>query len=182
MTRKKNYVVIDIEMTCEEKRTENFVSEIIEIGMVFMSYDGKITKKEQIYVKPVHSEINDYCTNLTGITKDIIKEKGISYFDATRKMIKMGLKNKTILAWGEDNKQFIKESDLKDVICPISDSFINLSLMHSMLLKTNKKYSLKDALNVWNIEPYGSLHSAVDDAYNTALVMQKMIQKFDNVI
>lgn len=175
---RKEYIVIDLEMTCEKPRPKGYKPEIIEIGMVFMTHDGEIKKKEQILVRPKHNSISEFCTELTGYTENVLKKEGVPYEEACRKIMKLGTQNKTIVAWGEDWNQFLMESEWKNCDYPLSNSFVNLSLIHSILLKTKEKVSLENALEFWGIEAEGTLHTGVDDAYNTALILKKMIDKF----
>ena len=175
----KNYFVIDLEMTCEEYREKNYKPEIIEIGIVKMSITGEVIGKEQFYVKPKYNKISDYCTSLTGITPALLKEKGIPLSDAFNKMKKLGSRNKTIVAWGEDWKQFEMESEWKNLELPISSSRLNLSLVNSIFSKNRNKMALEDAFIKWDVKPEGRMHSGLDDALNTAKVLQQMIKKFD---
>ncbi len=175
---KKDFIVVDLEMTCEEVRPKNYKPEIIEIGLVFMSVDGEVKKKEQIFVRPKHNKISKYCTDLTGHTPEFIKKNGIPYEEACRKLLKMGSKNKTIVAWGEDWKQFMMESEWKECDYPLSDNTLNLSLINSLFAKTTKKMSLEDAIEYWDIEPEGKMHCGLDDAHNTAKIFQRMSHLF----
>lgn len=175
---RSEYMVVDLEMTCESPRPKGYKPEIIEIGIVFMSHDGEIKRKEQIIVRPENNKISDFCTELTGYTHEYLKKNGIPLKDACRKLLKMGSKNKTFIAWGEDWNQFLMECEWKEIEYALSDSTINLSLIHSILLKTKEKVALEDALDFWEIKPEGTLHTGVDDAYNTALILKKMIEKF----
>ena len=146
-----------------------------------MSHDGEIKRKEQIIVKPKFNKISDFCTELTGYTEEYLKKEGVPYADACRKLMKMGSKNKTVIAWGEDWNQFSMESEWKKAEYPLSNSTLNLSLFHSILLKTKEKIALEDALEYWNIESEGKLHTGVDDAFNTALILKKIIDKFPTI-
>lgn len=176
---KKEFLVVDLEMTCEEHREKGYQPEIIEIGLVRVSYQGEILGKEQYYIKPKHNKISDYCTKLTGITPQLIKEKGIPLAEAFNKMKKLGSRNKVLVAWGEDWLQFEMESEWKNLELPISQSRLNLSLVNSIFSKTSDKIALEDAFIQWGVVPEGKMHSGVDDALNTAKVLQKMIEKMN---
>lgn len=178
MAKDKEYLVVDLEMTCEEKRVKGYQPEIIEIGIIKVDLNGNILMKEKIIVKPKFNKISDYCSNLLGITKESVK-KGIPLTEALNKLKKLGIKNKTIIAWGEDWLQFENECKWKDIENPLSKSHLNLSLMHSMIHKTSSKTSLEDAMEYYSIQKVGKMHSGVDDAYNTALIFKEMINRFN---
>ncbi|ACU03571.1 exonuclease domain-containing protein [Pedobacter heparinus] len=58
-------------------------SEIIEIGIYKLNTEtGKITSSEGILIKPVRSEISEFCTRLTSITPQMVEEHGISLSEA----------------------------------------------------------------------------------------------------
>lgn len=179
MAKNRNeYLIIDLEMTCESPRPKGYSPEVIEIGIVHMTFDGEIKSKEQIIVNPKNNEVSEFCTELTGYTKEYLKKHGVPFQDACRKLLKMGSKNKAVIAWGEDWKQFELECELKNIENPLSEHRVNLSLVHSMLMKTKEKVSLEDAIEYWGIERSGELHRGVDDAYHTALIFKKLIDKF----
>lgn len=175
---KDDYIIIDLEMTCEEIRPKGYKPEIIEIGMIFMSPEGDVKRKEQIFVKPKFNNVTKYCTELTGYNKEFLMKNGISLNEACNKMKKMGSKNKTIVAWGTDWEQFTMECEWKAIESPLSKSNLNLSAINSMFLKTTEKVSLELALEYWGIEPSGRLHSGLDDAYNTTMILKKMMEIF----
>lgn len=175
---RKEYLVVDLEMTCEKEKPKNYKPEIIEIGFVRMNFRGDILGKEQILVKPKYNEITEYCTELTGHTEDNLKAEGVYFEVACKKIIKMGFKNKIFVSWGQDWKQFELECKWKNIAFPLSEHLLDLSLFHSILLKTKEKVSLEEAIKFWNINQKGRLHSGADDAYNTALILKKIIEKF----
>ncbi|MEN0056485.1 MAG: exonuclease domain-containing protein [Mucilaginibacter sp.] len=63
-------IIVDLEATCWEPggNYQKQQSEIIEIGICKLNMEtGKITASEGILVKPIKSEISDFCTQLTSI-------------------------------------------------------------------------------------------------------------------
>lgn len=177
--KEKDYLVIDLEMTCEEPRPKDYKPEIIEIGIVKVDFDGNVKSRDQILVRPKHNTISDFCTELTGHTAENLKKNGIPLNDAFNKIKKMGSKNKKIIAWGEDWIQFELESEDKGLENPLSGRYLNLSMLHSILNRSQAKTALEDAIEYYGVEKVGQLHSGVDDAHNTALVFQAMLNKFD---
>ena len=77
-------IVIDLEATCwEGNPPPGEISEIIEIGICVLDQaTGVIDKNRGILIKPVHSAISPFCTQLTTITPDLIGKEGISFEEA----------------------------------------------------------------------------------------------------
>lgn len=177
--KEKNYLVIDLEMTCEENRVSGYKPEIIEIGVVQVDFNGNVLSRHQFLVRPKNNRISDYCTELTGLTFEKLKKEGMPLEEAFNKLKKIGSKNKKIIAWGEDWIQFENESAEKGLENPLSGRHLNLSMMHSVFHRSCSKTALEDAIEYYGVEQVGTLHSGVDDAHNTALVFQAMLNKFD---
>jgi len=162
----KKALVLDLELTCWDKPTDQ-IPEIIQIGIVEIDLINRtISRKKMMYVKPEKTEVSEFCTSLTGITKKQVYKQGLSYDKAIEILNdKFGFKNKTVFAWGHDDKAF------KDGI----NNYINLSALYSMMKMTDKKYGLKMALKEENIEFEGNAHDALVDAENTAVLLLKIL-------
>jgi hypothetical protein len=65
-------IVIDLESTCwEGPPPEGQVSEIIEIGVVTLDVASlERVEKQSILIKPVKSQISEFCTKLTTLTPE----------------------------------------------------------------------------------------------------------------
>ena len=74
-------IIIDLEATCWEGiPPKGEVSEIIEIGICLLdTLTGEITDNRGILVKPTHSKISPFCTQLTTITPELVAREGVSY-------------------------------------------------------------------------------------------------------
>lgn len=175
----KEYFVIDLEMTCEEKREKGYKPEIIEIGLIKINTKGEITHKEQLFIKPQFNKISEYCTNLTGYDFPFLKSNGRTFKQACNRLKNLGTRNKIIIAWGDDWKQFEMECKWKNVDFPLSGQYMDLSMMHSMLNQTSKKYSLKEAMEFYDVKAEGKAHTGLDDAFNTTQIFQKMLTKIN---
>ncbi len=71
-------LVVDLESTCwEGSPPSGQTSEIIEIGLCTVDLKTlKRTEKRSFLVKPVQSEISDFCTDLTTLSPDIFVDAG----------------------------------------------------------------------------------------------------------
>ena len=162
----KKALVLDLELTCWDTPTDN-IPEIIQIGIVEVDLIKRtISRKKMMYVIPVKTEVSDFCTSLTGITKKQVYKQGLSYEKALEILNeKFGFKNKTVFGWGHDDKAF------KDGI----NNYINLSALYSMMKMTDKKYGLEMALKEEGIAFEGNAHDALVDAENTAVLLLKIL-------
>jgi len=86
----KKVLIIDFELTCSEDNSitkEN--AEIIQIGLVeVMISDMSIRRTFMKYVNPENTDITEFCTNLTGITKKQVKNKFINDLKSELKYFK----------------------------------------------------------------------------------------------
>lgn len=84
MKTTENILIIDLEATCWENRPpRGQESEIIEIGVCIMNAKtGKISKNEGILIKPQHSKVSPFCTELTTLTQNMLDSEGIMLDDA----------------------------------------------------------------------------------------------------
>ena len=62
-----NYIIVDLEATCWENRSDG-KNEIIEIGAVKVNDDQEIVSEYQQFVKPLKNPIlSEFCKELTSI-------------------------------------------------------------------------------------------------------------------
>jgi len=73
------WMVIDVESTCWERPEDKGAqeSDIIEIGIAIVDLRKReLESTHQLYVQPVRSTVSTFCTNLTGITPEILQAQG----------------------------------------------------------------------------------------------------------
>lgn len=163
----KKVLIIDFELTCSEDNSitkEN--AEIIQIGLVeVMISDMSIRRTFMKYVKPENTNISEFCTNLTGITKKQVKNQGLPLEHLINILNnKYGMKNTLVIGWGRDD------------LFMNFDQYLNLSLLYSIQNGISDKVPLKTALEREGIQFEGSQHDALVDAIATAKLYIKMIK------
>ena len=156
----EKFIIFDTEYTSWEgsvKRSwngENEYKELVQIGalkVIKTDTTIKVVKKLNIYVKPrINPELSEYFINLTGITQDIINEKGLTFNEAMNILYKFSKTSNEvklpIFSYGNDysvikenlklnsiNKKskFYKwEKKYKDVR-PLFDMFVDSSMYTS---------------------------------------------------
>ncbi len=173
-------VVIDLEATCWATPEEAAVntSEIIEIGVCILNVQtGVISKPQGIIVKPAISSVSEFCTELTSITPEMTSN-GISFEDAIGILKKeYGMRNKVVAGYGNyDQNMLLKECKSKTVKSPLGPTYLNISAMATLKLKTNKRMSLTRACEAFCIPFEGQLHRGIDDAVMAAKVLWEIIK------
>ncbi len=172
---------IDLELTCWENvlPPTGEKNEIIQIGLVEVDNSNlSIRREKNIYVKPIHSSISEYCTNLTGIKKSDISSKGRPLNEALSTIQKeFGPNSKMCFAWGKDNDA-INDACIEMMIRnPFQESMIDLGLIFRSTFDIKQNLSLPAALEFLNLKFEGKQHDALVDAKNTAILHIEMIRR-----
>lgn len=156
-------------------------SKIIEIGAVKLLRDNGIhPDKFQTFIK-IDEPLDKFIINLTNITEKDLKNapEFIEAFNLFENWCHKESKNILLASWGnwdipllrkhcEDNNIKYpfrgKTMDIKSVV-------VFLSMFFGRKLNSD---GLGKALKTWEVKFKGQKHRAVDDAYNTALLIQKI--------
>ena len=170
-------LVIDFEATCWDHKTpEGMHNEIIEIGISAVDYATKEIKlRDTIIVKPDFSEISEFCTGLTTITKEFLDEHGVSFAEACEILeTKYKSRNRIWFSWGEYDKNIIAANcELKGVRNPFGRTHINMKPLFSFAFGVNTDIGVGQALERLGMDFEGTAHRGGDDAYNIAKILRK---------
>ena len=175
-------LVVDVEATCwSGQPPKGEYQEIIEIGVVPVDLmKMEIGQGESIYVRPGRSTLSPFCTELTGITHGILRENGVTYDDAIKRLTsEYDSRICTLVSWGDfDRNMFWKGTDLYGSDFPFHKTHFNIKYFFSMWQGGAKLYGLGKALKKMGIEFEGRPHCGKDDAYNTAKILIEMLKSF----
>lgn len=181
MNTTNEILIIDLEATCWENDRIPIGQkvDIIEIGICKLNLTSKaISQKQSIYVIPERSEINEFCTKLTGITPQLIEEKGIYFEEACEKI--MDEYQPSTLTWagfgGFDKEQIFEQCDWLGIENPFDGFYINIMEEFRDHFRLHKMIGLKRALDYLKMDFEGNHHNGADDAYNAAKILQKILQ------
>ncbi|MEE6127538.1 3'-5' exonuclease [Chryseobacterium arthrosphaerae] len=173
-------LIVDLEATCwdNDRIPHGQKVDIIEIGICRLNIISKaISRKQSIYVIPERSEINRFCTNLTGITPQLIEEKGIYFEEACEKI--RDEYNPELLTWAGygnfDGEQIIEQCDWLGIKNPFSTHYLNVMYEFRKHFQLHRSMGLKRALDYLNMDFEGNHHSGADDAYNTARILSTIL-------
>jgi inhibitor of KinA sporulation pathway (predicted exonuclease) len=171
--------IIDLEASCwDGNPPPGMVNEIIEIGICTINLETlERSEKRSIVVKPMHSSISEFCTELTGWTQADV-DAGISFAEAC-KILERDYQShtRTWLSWGEyDRKQLERESTAKGVRNPAGKHHTNAKAAFGKTYNHGKKMGMTQALELleWPLE--GRHHNGADDAWNIARIVAEMLR------
>lgn len=171
-------VVIDIEATCwDDAPPEGQEAEIIEIGVCAVDIaTGRRLSRQSILVRPEHSEVSPFCTELTTLTQAQVN-RGVSFEHACQILRR---KYRTVdRAWASygnyDRRQFEKQCAARKIPYPFGPTHINVKNLLAVFHGLPGEVGLADAMNLLHLPFDGTLHRGVDDAWNTALILSTLM-------
>lgn len=176
-------LVVDLESTCwEGSPPEGQASEIIEVGLCTVDLQTlERTEKRSFLVKPVQSEISDFCTELTTLTPDMFVDAG-TLADAA-KILKKEYRSKDRLwaSWGDyDRRQFERVCKDQSVGYPFGPSHLNVKSLFAAASGSGHELGLDGAYNQLGLELEGTHHRGDDDAWNIARVLCRLLKTMRN--
>jgi len=171
-------IVIDVEATCwEGKIPVGVESEIIEIGVCPIDINsGKLLEKVSILIRPQCSKMSEFCTKLTGLTPEQL-DTGITFKEACKILkTKYLTKSRTWASWGDyDRRQFERQCKTQNVEYPFGATHINIKNLFAIKNKLHNEVGMHKALEILDLPLEGRHHRAVDDAWNIAKILSKLI-------
>jgi len=175
-------VCYDLEASCWATKEEqgDQLQEIIEIGACFLDLTtGEITNQQSYIIRPQHSTISKYCTDLTTLTPEYIKEHGIPFIDALNKFKKdFGLASRTTGTWGNYDCRMIRvECERHGVDYPFKQTNINVKNLHALRNGLKREQGLGKAIEGYGWQFVGTAHRGIFDAQNTAKILWQLIKK-----
>jgi len=173
-------VVVDIESTCWDGATpEGKISEIIEVGACSIDVDRLLRgEKLDIFIEPIESEISLFCTRLTGITSDKIKEAGPVTFPEACRVLREYAGNDLWASYGDyDRTMFRSQCDRRGVEYPFGSRHLNVKTLAALIMGLSREVGMAAALNIAGLPLKGNHHSAVDDAWNIANLLIHCLEK-----
>ena len=176
MKTTKEIIIVDLEATCWEQDGDyqKQQSEIIEIGICKLNtLTGEITASQGILIKPVRSEISEFCTRLTSITPQMVEQHGITLSEACSTLEKeYDSKQLTWASYGAYDKTMLKEQCRRfGIAYPMSDHHINVKVLFSDTHGLAKGIGMSRALRMLKLPLEGTHHRGVDDAKNIAKIL-----------
>lgn len=171
-------LVIDLEATCwEGDPPPGQSSEIIEIGLCVLDVATRTRSEPRaILVKPQRSSLSDYCIRLTTLTPEMLAE-GITFQEACSLLKDEYLSNqRTWASYGDyDRIAFLKQCETWNIPYPFGRSHINVKNLLALHFGLQREVNLQQAMAQINLPFEGTLHRGVDDAWNIAAVLSRVL-------
>jgi inhibitor of KinA sporulation pathway (predicted exonuclease) len=177
-------LVLDFEATCDALGSNFSPQEIIEFPVVALNAQTmEITHEFHRYVKPQKNPIlTPFCTQLTGITQETINSKGVSFLSAYEDfmtwMKETGFINQrtvfmTVGRW--DLEKMLPDQCLLSGMKKPHEIFTNWQDIRDQFRYLYPGYhpgGLTRMMQLTNTPRKGREHSGIDDARNTAALIQ----------
>ena len=135
-------------------------------------------EKESILVKPEHSKVSQFCTELTTLTQAQV-EQGITFTEAVLILKKKYLSKERIWAsYGDyDRWQFERQRQSRNISYPFGSRHINVKNLLAIIHVLPQEVGMAQAFELLNIPLEGTHHRGGDDAWNIAGTLAKLILK-----
>jgi inhibitor of KinA sporulation pathway (predicted exonuclease) len=166
--------VIDVEATCWDGPVPPGQSnEIIEIGLCVVDLDKRDRiERAAIMVKPQHSTVSAFCTQLTSLTSADLVD-GLTFEQACALLVeRYGARDHPWASWGDyDRKQFAAQCEAGGVPYPFGPIHINAKAVFGDSYALSRRPGMARALITAGLPLEGRHHRGVDDAWNIAALV-----------
>lgn len=172
-------LVVDVESTCWEGGVapHGQSREIIEIGVAVIDVATlKREEKRSVLVKPEHSYVSAFCTKLTTIQDDDLRD-AISLAEAATVLVtEFKSKERLWASWGDyDLLQFRSECGLKNIEYPFGHRHLNIKTLDAVAHGLTSERGMAPTLRRLGLPLEGTHHRGGDDAWNIAGILCKML-------
>lgn len=173
-------LVVDVESTCwEGEPPPGQQSEIIEIGLCPLEVASlRVVEKRSILVNPQHSQVSEFCTQLTTLTaQDLVA--GIPFPEAVRLLKREYHSQQRLWAsWGDyDRRQFERVCKLYRVGYPFGQSHLNVKTLFATAWGLPYEVGMPTALGKLDFPLEGTHHRGHDDAGNIARILAELLRR-----
>ena len=173
--------IFDSETTGLPKKNDFSEINMIELGYLIIDLKLNIIKEKNFLIKGKY-DIPEFITNLTGITKEIINERGIEINEVSEEFYNDLKDCEFIIAhnlrfdYGMLKKE-LEDKHKKELMNKIQ--FCSINIFKNEIEKEKiTNYKLETIYNYLHPEPYKQTHRALDDCH-MILSSFKRIEKFN---
>ncbi len=173
-------LVIDVESTCwVGVPPRGQISEIIEVGLCLVDLQLlRRLERVSLMVKPMRSEVSEFCTELTGITADMLADA--PPLSAAVRVLRDQYRaaDRLFASWGDyDRKQFLRNCQTYDLKYPFGPTHLNIKNLFSTALGLKQELGIDHACQRLGLTMEGSHHRGVDDAWNAARILCMLLKR-----
>lgn len=178
-------LVIDLEATCWESNAVKPVeeqNEIIEVGWALLDVPSNaLLRTGTILVKPIHSRVSPFCTQLTTITQEMVDTEGVTLKEAFEYLVnELGSKSVSWASYGEYDKHMVRrQCGVFGLEYPFGETHTNVKTMFKELYKRHQgNYGMATAYKAVFGKPIeGTHHRGGDDAKNIGIMLGALLLK-----
>ena len=175
-------LVVDLEATCwEGEPPAGESSEIIEIGLCVLDVvTGERSDTQGILVKPERSSLSAYCQKLTTIMPDMLAD-GLPFAESCTLLAeKFDSRQRTWASFGDyDRIKMMQQCEDWGVPYPFGRSHINVKNLFALQQGLKAEVGLQKATALLGLPFEGTIHRGVDDAWNIAAVLNRVLFQRD---
>jgi inhibitor of KinA sporulation pathway (predicted exonuclease) len=172
-------IVVDVESTAwENEPPPGEVSEIIEIGICPLDIrTGEPLQKEAILVRPERSKVSGFCTRLTTLTQEQV-DQGVTIREACATLkSRYRTKERLWASYGDyDRRQFERVCAASKTGYPFGPGHINVKSLFAVVRNLPREIGMKGALDQIGLPLVGTHHRGVDDAWNIACILGRILK------
>jgi inhibitor of KinA sporulation pathway (predicted exonuclease) len=181
MSKKLDWaLVIDVESTCwEHEPPRGQTSEIIEVGLCVVDLQLlERRERRSIMVKPMMSEVGEFCTRLTGITPEMVAQAA-TLPEALRILRDQFRSDERLFAsWGDyDRNQFMRNCRTYDLKYPFGPTHLNVKNLFPSAFGLSCELGIDAACARLGVTMEGTHHRGVDDAWNIARILCLLLKR-----
>lgn len=148
--------------------------EIIQIGAVALDENAKITGTYTWLVRPTFLwQMHYHVRSLTGLTIQKVK-KGILFPQANQQLSSLCPPGTLLLTWGPDDVHILRQNLLLHGLEDWVGEWCDLQQVYAKQMGAKGQTSLQTAMEALHIQADRPAHDALNDAWFTALVAQKL--------
>ena len=165
------------------KTLATIVVVVIEIGVCLLdaeSGERNDIEPRPFYVRPARTPVTLFCTEMTGITQEMVDEQGISFAEACDLLQQTCKPKQRVWAsYGDyDRQMFDRQCQREGVPYPFGKSHLNVKTMVALLAGAKHEAGMAKVLARMGLPLEGRHHSGRDDAWNIAKILWTVIEKF----
>lgn len=171
-------LVVDVEATCWDGPVpEGQESEIIEVGVCVLDVASlQPVDRRSILVRPEHSAVSAFCTELTTLTEqEVMAGVPVAQACATLRE-EFGSAHRVWASYGDyDRAQFQRECAGKGVPYPFGSRHLNVKTLFGLARALPREVGMAQALDLAGLPLAGTHHRGGDDAWNIAALLAGLL-------
>jgi inhibitor of KinA sporulation pathway (predicted exonuclease) len=173
-------LVVDLESTCwDDLPPRGQTSEIIEIGLCLV--DLRLLERVErrcLWVKPMMSEVSEFCTRLTGITPGMVADAEPLSVAVEILVRQYRSYDRLFVSWGDyDRRQFERNCRSYGIKYPFGPTHLNVKNLFSTAHGLKRELGIDEACQRLGLTMEGSHHRGVDDAWNIARIFCVLLKR-----